>query len=228
MRMKISTMKNLRSKVEELKEYLVCGFAFVFIMLLVVGIYGASKPVNQTGSEELVLPKGNYAPSFARKLLTYNFTSDDYGDDQGDGGNVSGSGGDVGDSSGSGGDVGDGSGSGGDDRSPNRIGMGVGPQCSKNSILVFQGPTSPLPNGIPTYSVDIQNVCMSDSCSIAEIHVSCGWFSSARLIDPSVFRRVNYNDCLVNDGRPLVPGDALSFQYANTYKYPMSVTSVAC
>lgn len=40
-----------------------------------MGIYGASKPVNETSSEEVVFSKGNYAPVFARKLLTSNSTS---------------------------------------------------------------------------------------------------------------------------------------------------------
>ncbi|KAL0363128.1 UNVERIFIED_CONTAM: TPD1 protein1 [Sesamum calycinum] len=110
----------------------------------------------------------------------------------------------------------------------NRIGAGAG-QCSKDSILVFQGATSPLPNGIPTYTVEIQNVCVSESsCSISDIHLSCGWFSSARLINPSVFKRIGYDDCLVNDGEPLNPGESLSFQYANTFMYPLSVSSVSC
>ncbi|KAK4484997.1 hypothetical protein RD792_007604 [Penstemon davidsonii] len=87
---------------------------------------------------------------------------------------------------------------------------------------------SPLPNGIPTYTVEIENVCVSGSCIISDIHLSCEWFSSARVIDPKIFRRVRYNDCLVNDGQPLNPGESLSFQYANTFKYPLSVSSVAC
>lgn len=101
-------------------------------------------------------------------------------------------------------------------------------ECSKDSILVFQGPTSPLPDGIPTYTVEIENTCLSESCSISGIHLSCGWFSSARLIDPAVFRRLYYDDCLVNDGDPLNPGESVSFQYANTYQYPLSVSSVSC
>ncbi|XP_041994255.1 TPD1 protein homolog 1-like [Salvia splendens] len=111
---------------------------------------------------------------------------------------------------------------------PDRIGVGGEMQCSKDSILVFQGQTTPLPNGIPTYTVDIENVCISDSCSISNIHLSCGWFSSARTINPAVFRRLNYDDCLVNDGQPLYPGQTVSFQYAETYKYPLAVSSVSC
>ncbi|GER52843.1 tapetum determinant 1 [Striga asiatica] len=116
---------------------------------------------------------------------------------------------------------------GGEGGSMNRIGVNV-PDCSKDSILVFQGPTTRLPNGIPTYTVSIENVCLSGLCTFSDIHMSCGWFSSARLVDPKVFRRLAYDDCLVNDGGPFNPGDTLSFQYANTFAYPLSVTSLSC
>ncbi|KAL0318908.1 UNVERIFIED_CONTAM: protein TAPETUM DETERMINANT 1 [Sesamum angustifolium] len=107
---------------------------------------------------------------------------------------------------------------------PNRI---WGDKCSKSDIVISQGATEPLPNGIPTYTVEIMNVCVS-GCDISSIHVSCGWFSSARLVNPRVFKRLRYDDCLVNDGKPLVNGRTLSFQYANTFPYPLSVSSVSC
>ncbi|GMH30270.1 hypothetical protein Nepgr_032113 [Nepenthes gracilis] len=103
----------------------------------------------------------------------------------------------------------------------------VGSTCSRDNIVIFQGPTTPLPNGIPTYTVQILNVCTS-GCTVANIHVNCGWFSSARLINPNVFRRVCYDDCLVNDGGPLGPGQSLSFQYANSFRYPLYVSSLVC
>lgn len=110
-----------------------------------------------------------------------------------------------------------------DDGDGNRIGTG----CSKDDIVIYQGQLPPLPSGIPSYTVQITNMCASD-CSIADIRLYCGWFSSARLINPRVFRRVRYNDCLVNDGQSLGPGITISFQYANTFRYPLSVSSVAC
>ena len=103
----------------------------------------------------------------------------------------------------------------------------IGTACSKDDIVIYQGTTTPLPNGIPSFTVQIMNVCVS-GCSISNIHVSCGWFSSVRLINPTVFRRLYYNDCLVNDGEPLGPGECLSFEYANSFSYPLSVSSVAC
>ncbi|XP_018820362.1 protein TAPETUM DETERMINANT 1-like isoform X2 [Juglans regia] len=102
-----------------------------------------------------------------------------------------------------------------------------GERCSKEDIEVSQGPTAPLPSGIPTYTVEIMNVCFT-GCDISGIHLSCGWFSSAHLINPNIFKRLGYDDCLVNDGKPLLYGSILSFQYANTYPYPLSVSTVVC
>ncbi|XVE56536.1 hypothetical protein DITRI_Ditri04bG0018800 [Diplodiscus trichospermus] len=107
---------------------------------------------------------------------------------------------------------------------PNRI---WGEKCTKADIVINQGPTAPLPSGIPTYTVEILNVCVT-GCDISGIHLNCGWFSSARLINPKIFKRLRYNDCLVNDGKPLVNGGTLSFQYANTFLYPLSVSRVTC
>lgn len=107
---------------------------------------------------------------------------------------------------------------------PNRI---WGDKCSRSDIAITQGPTDPLPNGIPTYTVQIMNVCIT-GCDISAIHLNCGWFSSARLINPRIFKRLRYNDCLVNDGKPLRNGRSLSFQYANTFPYGLSVSSVGC
>lgn len=150
----------------------------------------------------------------------------DIGDGDGTG-NFGDVGGGVGNGSvgdGNGGDNGTGGDSNGDG-SENRIGPG---SCSKNSITVNQGPSTPLPSGIPTYTVIIANACYSGSCSISNIHLSCGWFSSARLINPKVFRRLDYNDCLVNDGEPLTAGQSLTFIYANTFPYKLSVSSIVC
>ncbi|KAJ6837334.1 putative TPD1 protein-like protein 1A [Iris pallida] len=103
----------------------------------------------------------------------------------------------------------------------------IGSACTKDDIVVYQGATTPLPNGIPTYTVQILNECV-EGCSIGRIHLSCGWFSSARLVNPRVFKRLRFDDCVVNDGRPLANGATLSFQYANSFKYPMFVTEASC
>ncbi|PWA90404.1 hypothetical protein CTI12_AA100960 [Artemisia annua] len=107
---------------------------------------------------------------------------------------------------------------------PNRI---WGDKCSKADIVINQGPTAPLPSGIPTYTVEIMNACTT-GCDISGIHLTCGWFSSARLINPRLFKRLRYNDCLVNEGKPLINGRTISFQYANTFPYPLTISSVIC
>ncbi|MQM02749.1 hypothetical protein Taro_035516 [Colocasia esculenta] len=109
----------------------------------------------------------------------------------------------------------------------NRMGDG---DCGKDDIVVYQAASSPLPNGIPTYSVQVINTCLGVGCGhgISRIHLNCGWFSSARLINPKVFRRLRFNDCLVNDGGAIPAGAAVSFQYANSYPYKLAVSSVSC
>ena len=101
------------------------------------------------------------------------------------------------------------------------------PACEKN-IVVNQSPNSPTPNQImPSYTVPVVNLC-STGCSIEQIHLNCGSFASAIWIDPRFFKRLSINDCLVNDGKPIMAGGTVSFVYAQTYKYPMTVSSVKC
>ncbi|RID78700.1 hypothetical protein BRARA_A01496 [Brassica rapa] len=103
----------------------------------------------------------------------------------------------------------------------------IGEKCKKSDIVVNQAATEPMPNGIPGYTVEITNQCMS-GCNISRIHVSCGWFSSAKLVNPRVFKRIHYDDCLVNNGKPLPYGSTLSFHYANTFPYRLAVAFVTC
>ncbi|PKA47506.1 hypothetical protein AXF42_Ash020676 [Apostasia shenzhenica] len=109
---------------------------------------------------------------------------------------------------------------------PNRV---AEDGCTKDDILVHQQPTEPMPDGIPTYTVNVMSTCsMRSRCSMGRIHLTCGWFSSARQINPAVLRRLRFNDCLLNDGRPLPGGFSLSFQYADSFPYKFSVTSAEC
>ncbi|KAL4330054.1 hypothetical protein AHAS_Ahas13G0361700 [Arachis hypogaea] len=99
----------------------------------------------------------------------------------------------------------------------------------KRDIQISQSASEPLPSGIPTYTVEISNTCVSRSgCSISNIHVTCGPFSSATLINPNIFKRIAYNNCLVNGGHPLLPGNTISFKYANSFSYRLTVSSVRC
>jgi hypothetical protein len=97
---------------------------------------------------------------------------------------------------------------------------------SKNEISVAQGPAGTLPSGIPQFSVEIANT--NSQVPIANIHLNCKEFSSAILVNPEIFKRIGVDDSLVNDGRALSPGAALSFKYANTKQYPLSVDPAKC
>lgn len=117
------------------------------------------------------------------------------------------------------------SGGSGDERNNSHYKIGLTELCRKDILQVSQGPSGTL-NGVSVYSVTIINTWSSGSW--LNIHLSCGWFSSTRLINPTIFRRLGYNDYLVNNGKPLKPGQLLNFQYSNTFSYPLAVSSISC
>jgi hypothetical protein len=100
---------------------------------------------------------------------------------------------------------------------PNRV-------CTNKDISIFQGQDGS--SGIPQYIVQIVNTCLSN-CAPSDIHVYCGWFASALLVNPNIFSRVAFDDCLVNGGRPLRPGDIIRFEYANSFMYPIRFKSAS-
>lgn len=103
----------------------------------------------------------------------------------------------------------------------------MGPNdCSEEDVEVYQNNANPMPSGMPTYSVQIMNVC--EECRVSNVHVACGEFASTELVDPAVFQRVAINDCLVKGGQPMEPRETITFEYANSFSYPLDVVSVAC
>ncbi|KAG0602279.1 hypothetical protein M758_10G003800 [Ceratodon purpureus] len=95
-------------------------------------------------------------------------------------------------------------------------------ECTNKDISITQRRDgSP---GMPRFSVQIVNTCVSD-CAPADIHVFCGWFASSPPPNPNTFQRLSYNDCLVNGGRPLGHGAIIQFQYANSFMYPIRFRS---
>ncbi|KAI3827261.1 hypothetical protein L1987_01333 [Smallanthus sonchifolius] len=83
------------------------------------------------------------------------------------------------------------------------------------------GQTTQSQHGIPEYAVEIVNTCQS-KCGPSNIHFHCGSFASAKIVNPRDFKRLSYDDCLVNHGQPLKSGQVISFTYSNTFKYPIS------
>ncbi|KAI3807778.1 hypothetical protein L1987_23712 [Smallanthus sonchifolius] len=91
--------------------------------------------------------------------------------------------------------------------------------CTSRDLSI--GQTIQSQHGIPVYAVQIVNTCLS-KCGLSNIHFHCSAFASARLVNPIVFKRLSYDDCLVNNGQPLKSGQAIIFSYSNTFKYPIS------
>ncbi|KAH6828862.1 hypothetical protein C2S53_013700 [Perilla frutescens var. hirtella] len=97
--------------------------------------------------------------------------------------------------------------------------------CSHPEIEVSQSPESSS-KGIPRYRVLIANLC--SDCWIEQLHVHCGEFASANIVDPQLFKRVADGDCLVNAGRRLDSGKVIQFYYSNTFPYPLSIGNYVC
>lgn len=101
------------------------------------------------------------------------------------------------------------------------------PDLCSGVVAVSQGSAGSLSNGTPSYSVTITNTCLG--CTVRDVHVSCGEFAApTELVDPSDFRRLSYDDCLVKNGGPMGPGDTISFEYSNSFIYKMDVATVSC
>ncbi|KAE8777307.1 hypothetical protein D1007_49958 [Hordeum vulgare] len=99
-------------------------------------------------------------------------------------------------------------------------------ECSQDLLEVSQINAPSMAGGMPTYSVGITNTCID--CLVCDVHIACGDFASNDVIDPDKFRRLGFNDCLVNGGRSIEPSFPVSFQYGNSFPYPMTVASASC
>ncbi|KAI5082745.1 hypothetical protein GOP47_0002488 [Adiantum capillus-veneris] len=81
------------------------------------------------------------------------------------------------------------------------MGPGVGEcsTCSIEDIAIVQGKMGPLPDGTPSFAVQILNLCL-EGCPIADIHVLCA-------LRPALFKGVGFDDCLVKGGHALAAGE---------------------
>ncbi|KAI8003363.1 hypothetical protein LOK49_LG08G03328 [Camellia lanceoleosa] len=95
--------------------------------------------------------------------------------------------------------------------------------CTNRDISISQSRDST--SGIPQYIVQIVNTCVVSGCAPSNIHLHCGWFASARMVNPRVFKRLFYDDCLVNAGKPLKTSQIIRFTYSNSFMYPLGFKS---
>ncbi|KAJ9154604.1 hypothetical protein P3X46_027924 [Hevea brasiliensis] len=94
--------------------------------------------------------------------------------------------------------------------------------CTNRDISISQSRDST--SGIPQYIVQIFNTCVS-GCAPSDIHLHCGWFASARMVNPTTFKRLSYDDCLVNGGKSLKNSQIIRFTYSNSFMYTLAFKS---
>ncbi|KAI8528591.1 hypothetical protein RHMOL_Rhmol12G0159900 [Rhododendron molle] len=100
--------------------------------------------------------------------------------------------------------------------------------CCGAEIRIYQWPSGFTALGVPKYSVLIVNEAWGAPSGVFDVHISCGEFASASLINPLLFRRVAVDDCLLKNGKLLYPGEVISFHYANILPYNLTVVQVRC
>ncbi|RVW27326.1 COP9 signalosome complex subunit 4 [Vitis vinifera] len=105
--------------------------------------------------------------------------------------------------------------------------VAVETNCSNGDIVIAQSRVGTLPSGISSFSMEITNAC-ARGCSISNLHLKCSMFASAVLVNPKIFKHQDVDDCLVNGGSPLTAGFTISFKYANSFQYPLSLASATC
>jgi hypothetical protein len=62
----------------------------------------------------------------------------------------------------------------------------------------------------------VMNRCLPGihrDCAVSGNHVRCGWLSSVSLVNPRKFQRLGHDNCLLNDGRLLLCGETVYFEY---------------
>ncbi|XP_021906766.1 TPD1 protein homolog 1-like [Carica papaya] len=95
--------------------------------------------------------------------------------------------------------------------------------CRSTDISISQSRSSS--SGIPQFIVQIMNTCTVSGCAPSAIHLYCGWFASDRMVNPTIFKRLSYDDCLVNGGKGLKSSQIIRFTYSNSFMYPMHFKS---
>ncbi|KAJ6689807.1 hypothetical protein OIU85_006146 [Salix viminalis] len=94
--------------------------------------------------------------------------------------------------------------------------------CTNRDISISQSRDTT--SGIPQYIVQIVNTCVF-GCAPSNIHLHCGWFASARMVNPRTFKRLSYDDCLVNGGKVLKTSQIVRFTYSNSFMYALQFKS---
>ncbi|KAL1552244.1 TPD1 protein 1-like [Salvia divinorum] len=83
-------------------------------------------------------------------------------------------------------------------------------KCGVNDIVVGTERSGRKNRGEPEWNVQVVNKC---NCSQSNIILTCRGFQTVKPVDPSIFRRKG-DYCLINGGRPLLPGADVRFTYA--------------
>lgn len=82
--------------------------------------------------------------------------------------------------------------------------------CSPRDVRKYQWASGFTSLHVPKYTVQIINEAWHVK-GVFGVRISCGEFASKALINPMIFRRISFCNCLLKDGRIMNRGDRSSF-----------------
>ncbi|KAL2480956.1 Transcription factor [Abeliophyllum distichum] len=100
-------------------------------------------------------------------------------------------------------------------------------RCNPSTIRIYQWPSGFAGRNVPKFTVQIINEAWYVG-GVFDVQISCPSFASTTLINPTIFRRISIDTCLLKNGRKIIPGEVITFDYSNILPYPLSVLDMKC
>ncbi|XP_047330974.1 TPD1 protein homolog 1B-like [Impatiens glandulifera] len=100
--------------------------------------------------------------------------------------------------------------------------------CCAADIRINQWPSGYTAMNIPKFTVEVVNEAWMATDGVFDVHIFCGEFASATLVNPMVFRRIGFGDCVLRDGGKIGMDEIISFDYSNILPYPLFAVHVRC
>ncbi|CAN1172968.1 TPD1 protein homolog 1 [Linum perenne] len=98
--------------------------------------------------------------------------------------------------------------------------------CDQNSLTIGTTRSGKMIGGETEWNVEVINNC---ECPISQLVLSCKGFGTVEKLDPSKFKQIAGDKCLVNDGNPIAPKASVKFSYAwdpPLYLFPLTLVGM--
>ncbi|KAK9151896.1 hypothetical protein Syun_010205 [Stephania yunnanensis] len=105
------------------------------------------------------------------------------------------------------------------------LGKGICQQCNLGNISVNQVPTGAAIHGKNEYKVTVTNNC---ACAQQDLELNCKGFDTTLSTDPLIFRKIDDETCLVNNGGPVSSTITCNYAWDFTFDLSPKSSTVKC